>query len=151
MDNRVFIGIDPGKNGGIGFIYNDNYYVKHCPSTVSEMADELMLLNDMAPDISKYAIIESVHSMPGNSGRSMFTFGKGYGQWLGILSTLKIPYIEVTPHKWMKHYPAIPKDKKERKNHLKHLAQQRFPNVKITLATCDAILLANYLRETNKK
>ena len=151
MDNRVFIGIDPGKMGGVAFIYNNNYHVVQCPNTVAEMANELILLNDMAPDISKYAVIESVHSFPGNSGRSMFTFGQGYGQWLGILATLKIPYIQVTPHKWMKHYGSQPKPKKDRKNHLKHLAQQRFPDVKITLATADAMLLANYLRETNKK
>ena len=151
MDNRVFIGIDPGKSGGLGIIYNDKYYVKHCPNTVSEMADELILINDMAPDISKYAIIEAVHSMPGQGVKSVFTFGKGYGQWLGILSTLKIPYIEVTPHKWMKWYGSMPKEKKARKNHLKHLAQQRFPDVKITLSTSDAILIANYLRETNKQ
>ena len=43
----------------------------------------------------------------------------------------------------MKHFGTMPKDKKDRKNHLKHLAQQRFPSVKITLATADAILLAN--------
>ena len=151
MDNRVFIGIDPGKTGGIAFIYNDKYYVKQCPNTVAEMADELILLNDMAPDISKYAVIEQVHSMPGQGVKSVFTFGQGYGQWLGILSTLKIPYIQVTPHKWMSHYGSLPKPKKDRKNHLKHLAQQRFPDVKITLATADAMLIANYLRETNKK
>ena len=151
MENRVFIGIDPGKGGGVAFIYNDTYYAKKCPNTVSEMADELILLNDMAPDISKYAVIEQVHSMPKQGVKSVFTFGQGYGQWLGILATLKIPYIQVTPHKWMVHYGSRPKDKKERKNHLKHLAQQRFPNIKITLATSDAMLLANYLRETNKE
>ena len=151
MDNRVFIGIDPGKMGGVAFIYNNNYHVVQCPNTVAEMANELILLNDMAPDISKYAVIESVHSMPGQGVKSCFTFGQGYGQWLGILATLKIPYIQVTPHKWMKYYGSQPKPKKDRKNHLKHLAQQRFPSVKITLATADAILLANYLRETNKK
>ena len=33
--------------------------------------------------------------------------------------------------------------------HIKHLAQQRYPDVKITLITADAMLLANYLKETN--
>ena len=150
MLNRVFIGIDPGKSGGIAIIYNDGYYVKKCPNTVLEMANELIPLSDV-PDIQKYAIIEQVHSMPGQGVKSVFTFGQGYGQWLGILATLKIPYIQVTPHKWIKHYGSMPKPKKDRKNHLKHLAQQRFPDVKITLATSDAILIANYLRETNKK
>ena len=74
-----------------------------------------------------------------------------YGEWLGILATLKIPYIQVTPSKWMKHFGSMPKIKKDRKNHLKHLAQQRFPDVDITLATADAILIANYLKETNKQ
>ena len=151
MENRVFIGIDPGINGGIAIIYNDVYHVKKCPNTVQEMANELIMLNDMAKDISKYAIIEAVHSMPGQGVKSVWTFGQGYGQWLGILATLKIPYIQVTPYKWQKHFGSQPKDKKERKNHLKHLAQQRYPDAKITLANADAILLATYLRETNKQ
>ena len=70
---------------------------------------------------------------------------------VGILATLKIPYKLVTPHTWMKHYGSRPKDKKDRKNHIKHLAQQRFPDVDITLATSDAMLIANYMRETNKQ
>jgi len=43
----------------------------------------------------------------------------------------------------------MPKERKDRKNHIKHLAQQRYPDVKITLATSDAMLIANYLKETN--
>ena len=150
MDNRVFIGIDPGINGGIAFIYNDTYYAKKTPPTVSEMADELIVLKDMGPNLPMYSCIEAVHSMPKQGVKSVFTFGKGYGQWLGILATLRIPYIQVTPHKWMKHYGSMPKDKNDRKNHLKHLAQQRYPDQKITLATADAMLIANYMRETNK-
>ena len=149
MDNRVFIGIDPGINGGMAFIYNDTYYAKKTPPTVSEMADELITLQEMGPNLPTYCFIEQVHSMPKQGVKSVFTFGKGYGQWLGILATLRIPYIQVTPHKWMKHYGSMPKDKKDRKNHLKHLEQQRYPDVKITLATADAMLIANYLKETN--
>ena len=149
MENRVFIGIDPGINGGIAIIYNDAYTVTKCPNTIQEMADVLITLKDQAPNLPMYCIIEKVHSMPGNSGRSMFTFGCNYGQWLGILAVLRIPYTEVTPNKWMSHYGSRPKDKKDRKNHLKHLAQQRYPSVKITLTTADAMLIANYLKETN--
>ena len=149
MENRLFIGIDPGIKGGIAFIYNDMYHVMATPNTVQEMSKALSQVNNIAPNMSKYCCIEAVHSMPGNSGRSMFTFGTNYGQWLGILATLGIPYIQVTPSKWMKHYGSMPKQKKDRKNHIKHLAQQRFPNVKITLGTSDAMLIANYMRETN--
>ena len=144
---RSFIGIDPGKNGGIGFIYNELAYCKRCPATVSEMAEEIKTCIDLAPDIQKTAVIELVHSMPKQGVKSVFTFGEGYGKWLGILAAHKIPYIQVTPQKWMRFYGNLPKEKKDRKNQLKHLAQQRFPEIKITLATADAILLANYLKE----
>ena len=151
MENRVFIGIDPGIKGGIAFIYNDTYNARPTPSTVGGMADELIKLKQMGPNIAMYCAIEAVHSFPGQGVASTFKFGMNYGQWLGILATLKIPYIQVTPHKWMKNYGAMPKEKKDRKNHIKHLAQQRFPDVGITLATSDAMLIANYMRETNKQ
>ena len=151
MENRVFIGIDPGIKGGFAFIYNDDYRVFPTPNTVLEMAKELTTLKSISPNLPMYCCIEAVHSMPGNSGRSMFTFGTNYGQWLGILATLRIPYITVSPNKWMSHYGSKPKNRKDRKNHLKNLAQQRVPNAKITLGTADAMLICNYLRETNKQ
>jgi hypothetical protein len=150
MDNRIYIGIDPGKNGGIGIIYNDIQYCRKCPATVSDMAEEIKVIMGIAPDIQKFAVIEAVHSMPKQGVKSVFTFGQGYGQWLGILASNDIPYIQVSPQKWMKHYTPLSKDKKERKNQLKHKAQQRFPNLNITLATSDAMLLANYLKETKQ-
>tara|TARA_Y100000310_G_scaffold243654_1_gene248189 strand:- start:22 stop:471 length:450 start_codon:yes stop_codon:yes gene_type:complete len=147
MDNRIYIGIDPGKSGGIGIIYNETAYCKRCPATVLEMSEEIKVCKELAPDIQKIAIIEQVHSMPKQGVKSVFTFGQGYGQWLGILAAYGIPYTQISPQKWQKYYGSQPKEKKDRKNHLKHLAQQRFPEVKITLATADAILLANYLKE----
>ena len=147
MDNRIYIGIDPGKNGGIGIIYNDKAYCTRCPATVLEMAEEIKACKELAPDIQKIAIIEKVHSMPKQGVKSVFTFGEGYGKWLGILAAHSIPYTQVSPQKWMKYYSPLSKEKKDRKNQLKHLAQQRFPEIKITLATADALLLANYLKE----
>mgnify|MGYP003136092747 CR=1 FL=1 len=151
MNNRIFIGIDPGIAGGIAFLYDDTYYAKKCPSTVQDMADEIKLLKEMSGDIAVYAMIEKVHSFPGNSGRSMFTFGMNYGEWLGILAAHSIPYLQISPHKWQKHFGTQPKNKKDRKNNLKHLAQQRYPDIKITHTVADAILIATYLRETNTK
>ena len=149
MDNRIYIGIDPGKNGGIALIYNDVAVCKRCPTTVLEMAEVIESWTDRkeAGNLQKQAIIEAVHSFPHQGVRSVFTFGEGYGKWLGILAAHKIPYTQVSPQKWMKFYQPLSKEKKDRKNQLKHLAQQRFPEIKITLATADAILLANYLKE----
>lgn len=138
----LFIGIDPGKGGGIAATTGDLSIATKCPGTVADMADLLDKLVDMGE--KPFAIIESVHSMPGQGVKSTFTFGQGYGSWLGILAALRIPYMQVSPQKWMKHYGTMPKVKKDRKNHLKHLAQQRYPELPITLATSDAVLLCHY-------
>ena len=144
----ISIGIDPGINGGVCILdskpRNTTINADKCPKTVKDMADYLSL--HVWDSKQSLCIIEKVHSFPGQGVVSTFTFGKNYGQWLGILASLDIPYIEVPPKNWMKFYGAMPKDKKERKNHLKHLAQGIIPQVKVTLYIADAILLANYCK-----
>ena len=139
---NLFIGIDPGKGGGVAATTGDLSLTSKCPETIADMAD--LLDNMISMGDKPFAIIEAVHSMPGQGVKSMFTFGQGYGTWLGILAALKIPYMQVSPQKWMKHYGVMPKVKKDRKHHLRHLAQQRYPELPITLKTADAVLLAHY-------
>ena len=139
---NLFIGIDPGKQGGGSATTGTLSICAKCPDTVSDLA--ALLKSYLMMGNRPICIIEKVHSFPGNSARAMFTFGSNYGMWLGILASFKIPYIEVTPSKWMKHYGTLPKDKKIRKTNLKHLAQQRYPELHITLDTSDAVLLAHY-------
>ena len=144
--DKIYIGIDPGKSGGICFLMDDDIKTFKCPATTHDMAEELIL----AKDIRKCtAIVEKVHSFPGQGVASTFNFGYNYGVWLGILSALHIPYQLCLPRKWMKFYGSMPKEKKDRKNHLKQLAQQMYPDHKVTLYNADAILLANYLKKTH--
>ena len=141
----INIGIDPGINGGVAIIENGHIDVTACPDTVKDMADYIK--NAKWDCINMFCIIERVHSMPGQGVASTFKFGMNYGQWLGILASQGVPYKEVTPQMWMKSYGSLPKDKKARKTRLKHLAQSLYPNVKVTLKTADAILLANYCKQ----
>ena len=142
----ISIGIDPGVNGGVAII-DDKWKDKaieavKCPDTIKDMADYLNV--HCYDNIKTLCIIEKVHSFPGQGVRSVFTFGKNYGQWLGILASHDIPYKEVSPQTWMKHYGSMPRDRGQRKRHLKHLAQSLYPSIKVTLYNADAILLANY-------
>jgi crossover junction endodeoxyribonuclease RuvC len=148
----ISIGIDPGVNGGVAII-DDKWKDKaieavKCPDTIKDMADYLNV--HCYDNIKTLCIIEKVHSFPGQGVRSVFTFGKNYGQWLGILASHDIPYKEVPPQTWMKHYGAMPRDKGQRKRHLKHLAQSLYPSIKVTLYNSDAILLANYSKMVYK-
>ncbi len=149
-------GIDPGYSGGICVLnkFGQVEYICKCPNTEREMVD---LLNYPLPeptpeelDLNGFVIIEGAHSFPNQGVSSTFKFGMNYGVWIGILSALKIPYMIVSPQKWMKTFGSMPKEKKDRKNHLKRLAQHRFPSEKITLATSDAVMIALYNYEVNK-
>ena len=141
----IHIGIDAGVNGGIAILDNGHIETHNCPDTVKDMSDIIKLAKWDC--LNMFCIIEKVHSMPKQGVRSVWTFGKNYGQWLGILAAHEVPYREVPPQTWMKFYGAMPKDRKKRKAHLKHLAQALYPTEKVTLKTADAILLANWCRQ----
>ena len=142
--DKIYIGIDPGKSGGICFISGDDIRTFKCPSTTHDMTEELILAKDIGQCT---AIVEKVHAFPGQGVTSCFNFGYNYGLWLGILSALKIPYKLVPPVKWMKYFSVPKMEKKDRKNYLKQLAQQMYPEHKVTLYNADAILLAKYLQK----
>ena len=144
---KIYIGLDPGKSGGVAFILENSLYTFKCPSTVHDMVEEINFCNKLGPEYEIFAVVEKVWSFPGQGVRSVFTFGENYGTWLGILAALKIPHKLVPPKKWMSHFGSFPKDKRKRKNFIKSLAQQLYPNSKITLSTSDAVMLAVYAKE----
>ena len=47
-------------------------------------------------------------------------------------------------------FQPLPKDKGDRKRRLKKIAMEYHPEIKVTLDTADAIVMAYYLKETNK-
>lgn len=107
-------------------------------------------------------MIEDVHALRGSSAKGTFTFGRNLGVWEGILSTLNIKWIKISPREWQKEYKLTVQGK-ERKNKLKIFAQRYVNNSKstfnVTFATADAILIAKYYKrkginygtDTNRK
>ena len=143
--DKIYIGIDPGKSGGICFLMDDEIKTFKCPTTTHDMAEKLIISKNIRKCT---AVIERVHAFPGQGVTSCFNFGYNYGVWLGILSALHIQYKLVSPQKWIKYYGVPKMEKKDRKNYLKQLAQQMYPDHKVTLYNADAILLANYIKKT---
>ena len=47
-----------------------------------------------------HAVVEHVHAMPGQGVAGMFRFGTAFGQILGVLQALEIPYELVQPARW---------------------------------------------------
>ena len=140
----MIIGIDPGKRGGIVIIGPVKTSMHKCPLEPTGMANIVNSAKNTAyvENENIEAFIEKVWAFPTDTRSSSFKFGTNYGMWIGILASNKIPYTEVVPQVWMRDYQPLPKIKKERKNMLKQIAQEKFPDNKVTLYISDAALIA---------
>jgi hypothetical protein len=142
---KLYIGIDPGINGGIAFIPSYGKPWAHkMPETDRDLIDLLDVSTDM---VEPRAVLELVHSSPQMGVKSAFTFGEGYGRLQAVLTALRVPYERVRPQAWQKAMGCLTKGDK---NVSKRRAQELFPTLKVTHATADALLIAEYNRRTAK-
>lgn len=148
---KFYLGLDLGINGATVVLNKDGtvYEVFNTPETRSDFITRYK----MYTKTKCFCITEKVASMPQNGVKASHTFGVIVERTLFTLELCKIPFQEVTPQVWMKSY-LLKRDKEETKtawkNRLKAFAQQLFPNEKITLATADAFLIAEYCRQNYK-
>lgn len=141
---KLYIGIDPGKSGGIAALYPDGQV--HLTAKLSETEKDIAeVLKNFDSSFTHWpsALLERVHAMPKQGVSSSFTFGRCYGFLRGLLIALEIPFDEVTPQAWQKSLRCMTKGNK---NVSKQKAQQLFPKIKVTHAIADALLIAEYLR-----
>lgn len=147
----IFVGIDPGKSGGIAWITESgNAAAVRMPETERDLWDLLKGMFDQFEPKKVY--LEKVGVMPGEGVSSAFSFGKNYGMLRGMLIATQMPFDDVRPLRWQKMFslPTIKAcggSKVAKKNTHKAKAQQLFPQLKITHATADALLIAEYCRQ----
>jgi hypothetical protein len=159
----IFLGIDPGQSGGIAFVSADGRLQRANKMGGTE-ADTLSLL-DFSDGVCGgvfrvRAMIEKVHAMPAvdwksppcahcgqrrtiRGAASLGTFMENFGVLRGFLIASKIPFELETALTWQRYMHCLTKGDK---NVSKARAQELFPGVKITHATADAILIAEYGR-----
>ena len=133
------IGIDPGSSGAIAMLdTSESVQYWKMPDTEMDLWDCLVNQKPIAA-----AFIEKVHAMPRQGVSSTFKFGRNYGMLLMALTASGIPFTEVTPQTWQKSLNCMSKGDK---NVTKRRAQQLFPQLKVTHAIADALLIAEYGR-----
>ena len=158
---NTIIGIDPGVTGGIAWIADGKPCVEKMPDTLQDLWE---LLRDIQyhefatprnpGEHGCNAYIEQVHVAPSFAksadgkenthrmgARSAFTFGRGYGNLEMALVAAGIPFERVLPRKWQTALGCLTKGDK---NVSKRRAQELYPQLKITHATADALLIATY-------
>jgi Holliday junction resolvasome RuvABC endonuclease subunit len=141
------IGIDPGQSGGIAWIdEKGRACVEKMPETLADLWELMQSITEGFVGFSASnnlfkAYIEQVHSSPQMGVKSAFTFGNGYGHLEMALTAAGIPFERVRPQKWQQAMGCMTKGDK---NVSKRRAQELYPQLKITHATADALLIATY-------
>jgi len=161
----IFIGIDPGQTGAVAWIQSGeivgNFGVIDAPILTVEKNKSIRhemdrvgmarIVEDIkslvAPMSRIVAAVERVHSMPEQGVASSFSFGMGYGIWLGILAAFEIPVDLVHPTRWKKvMMDGMGKEKQASMVRAKEL----FPTAELSLkkhhGRADALLIAEYRR-----
>lgn len=140
---QIYVGIDPGKSGGITALDGSGGVV-----CVDKMPPDPMGVSDLLEYIKRCGdsvkvMVERVHSSPQMGVKSAFTFGEGYGILHGCLCALKIPHDIVRPQVWQKELGCMSKGDK---NVTKARAAALFPAFTVTHAVADSMLIAEYCR-----
>ena len=154
----IYIGIDPGKNGGIAVVHDK--FPEPVNITVYKYSDDdLIDVIDVCTKGSSIAVhrdeeikcvLEKVNAMPGQGVVSMFNFGQNFGFIQGVLKAYEIPFELVPPQKWKKEF-SVTSDK----NTSIEVAKRLFPNVSLKATErckkdhdgmAEALLMAEYAR-----
>lgn len=145
----IYIGVDPGKNGGIAFI--DTFKQSYDVYVFSEetLLKKLYQFSKYKTDSIK-CVLEKVNAMPGQGVVSMFNFGQNYGFIQGVLKAYGIPYELVSPQKWKKEFSCT-----SDKNTSIEVCKRLFPGVNLKATErckkdhdgiAEALLIAEYGR-----
>ncbi len=174
----VYVGIDPGGSGGLAWISvgaNGGVSMNAVSMPDTRLGILKWMVNSNGGQIPRIVMIEKVggfmasaHGSAENhknmaSAHTMFAFGKNVG-WLEMACEMifERQATEVLPAEWQRAVGVLPRlshkvgrqtvwdeTKTQYKNNLKQAAERLYPNFKLTLKTCDAVLLAHYGRMRN--
>ena len=155
-----YIGIDPGKNGGIAWINTDSkttcgLILPHKTHAGTLDVSELSyILRDLKGPL---CVVEKQQARP-MQGRSGSIMMAEYGKILATLEICGIPYTEVTPRNWQKHILPPFKKGESKKCSIAH-AKQYFPKVSLRRTQrcttdhdgiADSLCIAKYCKITHQ-
>jgi hypothetical protein len=149
---NTLLAIDPGASGGVAVARGGKTEAYAMPATQGDLL-ELISSIKTAADIEGHGVVcllEEVNGFAGKAqpGSAMFKFGEHFGFTKGVVQALGIRLELVRPQVWQKTFglgtASRCASKTEWKNKLKAEAQRRFPVLKVTLKTADALLILDY-------
>lgn len=138
-----YIGVDPGVTGAIA----GDGWAEDMPANPRDL---WQLLKHRG--IGARVILEQPGVRPGGGIHSTFKIGQGFGRVEGVLASLSIPYVVVTPAKWKAHFNLLmPKaTSAAKKEASRALARSLWPDAPLDRVKdhgrAEALLLSEYGR-----
>jgi len=157
-----YLGADPGETGGIAMVNEDGVcvFAEKMPALAQGLLDMLRMLEDNTEIVA--CAIERIDPRPTvyydkKQKARISTILRStciiYGDYLQLhMAMLAIRHepIIIAPRDWQRALECPVKVKGEKKSkhkaNLADYARKLFPDVKITLSTADALLIAEYCR-----
>lgn len=143
---KVFIGVDPGKDGCLAVIDGGGKPIFRVFFDEEGYVDAVKAYGTNAA----IAVLEHVGGIPGQSAPAAFNFGDNFGFTRGLLRSYGVPYELVRPQKWKKEFSCT-----SDKNTSIQVAKRLFPGldlhrtekcVKDHDGCAEAFLMAEYGR-----
>ena len=167
MNNKFYIGIDPGISGGITCLWDNGGIHKKLVMPIIKVGKRNRLdgkaisrwLRSIANE-EEIRMIALEEQRPMHKAGEVATFGmgRGYGMLEGILVGLDLPYELIRPVDWQKEmFKGKPKG--NTKAYSKEVAQQLFPKedfkksdrcTNLHDGLTDSVLIAEYIRRKIK-
>jgi hypothetical protein len=150
---KTILAIDPGASGGLAVAHLGKVVCHAMPATQGDLLDLIQSIKSAADieGVALVCVLEEVNGFVGKAqpGSAMFKFGEHYGFIKGAVQALRIKLELVRPQAWQKGFglgtASHCASKGEWKNKLKAEAQRRFPHLKVTLKTADALLILEWV------
>ena len=167
---KIWIGIDPGKEGSIAYIREDGKKgAIPAPKIGKEYDLEKMhsILGKLKDMGEPHVVLENINSHSAKGRQGAFVMGKGVAYWEAFIVSHKIPMTRTTPQAWQKvvwegvQVQYIPSStnksgkKKDTKATSMVAAKRLFPSfdftptersVKLHDGMIDAMLIAEYCK-----
>jgi uncharacterized protein YbjT (DUF2867 family) len=143
---KKLLAIDPGVSGGLAWVESDGVVrAERMPEGMTAVVDRLRELVTELPGLT--AVIEKVGLwLPGDHPNSATKFARHCGHIEAALYALGIPFVDVAPSVWMRSLGVLPKDKAPRKKAIRESMARRFPHLRVTLDTADALGILTWKR-----
>lgn len=142
----TYIGIDPGAAGAVAVLYGKREpFVADMPPNPRDLT-QIFAEAPGSPELVHLVVVERQGARPGQGVASVFKIGQRYGEIVGVLAAMGLPYVEVMPGVWKRYMGLTGKDKEASRT----MARQLWPDAPLARkkdeGRAEALLIAEYAR-----